>query len=167
VTVGVSIRQMPAQKPHRSVQEVATPRAFLDAVEAKFGALSWDLAANAENSVCGQWFYGPGSKHAEDSLSAPWNHEGVAWLNPPYSDITSWAKKCSAESRNGARILLLVPASVGSEWFAHYVWPRAMTYALRPRLTFVGHTAPYPKDLILCHYAPDVTPGFELWRWRP
>jgi hypothetical protein len=33
------------------------------------------------------------------------------------------------------------------------------------RLTFVGHTDPYPKDLALLLYGPSVSPGYEMWMW--
>jgi hypothetical protein len=169
-------RFMPEQKPGRGVQEVGTPRAFLDAVEARFGALTWDLAANASNHVTPGWF-GPGSVWP-DALATPWwDIDGLLWLNPEYSNIAQWAEKCAKESRRiedapegslrnrRARIAFLVPASVGSNWFARHVDGKALVLFLSPRLTFVGHTQSYPKDLILAVYGE--TPGYECWRWKP
>ena len=66
----------------------------------------------------------------------------------------------------GRRILLLTPASVGSRWFADHVWGHALVLALSPRLTFVGETHPYPSDLILSVYDPEMERGFAPWRWR-
>ena len=149
-----------------SVQEVGTPRVFLDAVESRFGTLEFDLAANRENTVCGPMFYGPGSGLQEDSLRAWWGNKPlVMWLNPPYSNIAQWAEKCARDRHPEGRIAFLVPASVGSNWFADHVDGKALVLFLRPRLTFVGHTAPYPKDLILALYGEK--PGYECWRWRP
>ena len=163
---------MPEQKPGRSVQEVGTPRAFLDAVETRFGELKWDLAADETNHVTPDWS-GPGSRRQPDSLAGAWwaLPAGLLWLNPPYGNIAPWAEKCSGwrfgdyGSSRYQRIAFLVPASVGSNWFADHVDGKALVIFLRPRLTFVGHTQSYPKDLILAIYGEK--PGYECWRWKP
>lgn len=157
-------RFMPEQKPGRSVQVVRTPREFLDAVEARFSPLTWDLAADEINHVTPGW-HGSGAKWG-DSLIAPWSEiSGLLWLNPPYGNIAPWADKCALAASHGARIAFLVPASVGSNWFAEHVDGKALVLFLRPRLTFVGHTQSYPKDLILALYGEK--PGYECWRWKP
>ncbi len=160
-------RSVPAQKPGKSRQDYGTPLPFIRAVEARFGSLDWDLAAHARNSRCGEFFYGPGSKHAEDSFSVVWaarHPKGNLWLNPPFSDIAPWAEKCADEAkRRRGLIFLLTPASIGSEWFAEHVHRKAMVLALRPRLSFDGK-APYPKDLILAVHGLGLH-GFDTWRW--
>jgi DNA (cytosine-5)-methyltransferase 1 len=143
-----------------SRQDYATPREFLAAVEKRWGAMEFDLAADAHNSVCGSYYYGPG----EDSLAESWALSGNLWLNPPFSDISPWAKKCSETALKLGRIFLLVPASIGSNWFAKYVHPYAFIYALQGRLSFDGK-APYPKDCMLCVYGMDDV-GFTIWDWR-
>jgi phage N-6-adenine-methyltransferase len=150
---------MPAQKPGRSVQEVGTPREFLDAVEKRFGRIAVDLAANADNHVC-EMFVSP----EDDSLSWVWeSFLGNLWLNPPYANIGDWAKKAAQSAP--ARVLMLIPAAVGTNYFREWIYPYAQVYALSPRLTFAGHTQSYPKDLILCDYRRPQGPGFECWRW--
>lgn len=148
-------------------QIVQTPPEFIQAVMQAFGVRAWnrDLAANAENAVT-PCYYGPGSVLGEDSLAQDWvGHDGDFWLNPPFEDIEPWVKKCaeSAPWRHG-RIFALLLASVGSEWYRKWVKNVAQTIALSPRLTFVGHKHPYPKDLILAVYGP-VCGGFSDWRW--
>jgi phage N-6-adenine-methyltransferase len=142
---------MPRQKPGRSDQVVATPRNFLDAVENRFGPIGLDLAANESNAVCKLWL-GPGSplQGGEDALApaVSWSGRTLRWLNPPYSDLDPWAAKCAAE-RHHAFIAMLTPASVGANWFAEHVHGKALVLAIRPRLTFVGSSDPYPKDLCL------------------
>lgn len=165
-----------------SKQDYATPWDFIDAVEKRAGQpISLDLAAHADNArvrndFAGHWI-GPGSKIAEDSLASDlrWaalasppglrKHRENFWLNPPFDTIGPWAQKC-AESKIDlvrARILFLVPASVGSEWWALYVHMKSRVIFPRPRLSFDGKN-PYPKDCALCVYG-DV-PGYECWRWR-
>jgi len=147
-----------------SVQEVGTPPAFLRAVERRFGRILFDLAANKENAIC-RHFYGPGSDIAGDALTqswAPW--KGLLWLNPPFDRIKDFAHKCKVEAANGAKIAMLTPASVATNWFAEEIHGVALVMPIRPRLTFVGHKDPYGKDLILCAYNLGA-PGFEPWRW--
>jgi phage N-6-adenine-methyltransferase len=156
----------PAQKPGKSVQDVGTPRGFLDAVEKCFGPIAFDLAANADNRVVDAYF-GPGSQWGEDAFKQIWHfHKGIQWLNPPFANIGDWAMRAAAESGHGAHILMLIPAAVGTNYFREWIWPFARIYALSPRLTFVGHTQSYPKDLILCEYSRDVVPALECWRWK-
>ena len=89
------------------------------------------------------------------------------WLNPPFSSIAPWARKCAEEAKLGAEILLLAPASVGANWWWSWVEPAARVYSVG-RMTFdncfnrkTGEpvTDPYPKDLALCH--------FKRWGHRP
>ena len=156
----------PAQRPHRSEQLVETPADFLEAVTDRFGHLEFDLACSEENKKAEHGFNFPDI----NALTTTWSacSTNLCWLNPPYEDIESWVKKCSVESTafTSGRILLLVPASVGSEWFRKYVHGHAYVLALSPRLKFVGHTSSYPKDLMLCIYGGKV-PGFNCWRWKP
>ena len=103
------------------------------------------------------------------------NHRGSHWpmtnakaqqrriLRGVLRNIEPWAKKCADECRKGARVAFLVPASIGSVWFAKHVWGVARVMALRPRMSFDGKN-PYPKDMMLCMYG--APPGFELWRWK-
>lgn len=160
-------RSMPAQRPGESVQEVGTPPAFLAAVARRFGPIRWDLAANASNSVCGSdAYYGPGSRHGEDSLKERWHmHAGVLFLNPQFDSIQPFAAKCVEEGRLGARVKMLVPAAVSTNWWAEHVHQKAMVLFLRPRLKFVGHAQGFPKDLALVCQLPWAVPGYHTWNW--
>lgn len=177
----------------KSRQDYGTPLDFMAAVVDRFGPIAFDLAAHEGNHKADRW-YGRGGE-AEDSLAQDWTKlDGNLWLNCEYDDIEPWARKC-AESRGfrweKRRIFLLVPASVGSLWFADYVHEQALVLGLVGRLTFVntgvrqpmsqlglgidvapasGETDevcedPYPKDLVLACYGE--APGFDCWRWRP
>ncbi len=157
-------KKMPAQTPGKSDQDYGTPREFILAVQHRFGRISWDLAAHEGNHVCDLWI-----GEQQDALSLNWAAElkGVLWLNPPFGDIPTWARKCAMEAKRGARILFLTPASVGTNWFWSHVNPHrdALVLPLSPRLTFVGETNPYPKDLMLSAYGFG-TVGFDRWKWR-
>lgn len=151
---------MPEQKPGRSEQSVETPQEFIDAVVNRFGVLTVDLAADAFNAKATCYF-----DKDLNSLAQDWSHYGGnLWCNPPYAHIAPWASK-AAELKYGTKVLMLVPASIGSNWYAEHVHDRAYVLALNPRLTFVGHTSSYPKDLILCCYGLGFK-GFDVWRWK-
>lgn len=145
---------------------MATPPELLAAVRRRFGRLAWDLAANGDNSVTGKnRYFGPGAEFP-DALKIRWpNLSDWCWLNPPYATIAPWAEKCAAESARGCRVLLLVPAAVGADWFNEHVRRYAYVLELTPRVRFVGHEHAYPKDLILCAYCPERLVGRASWRW--
>lgn len=156
---------MPAQKPGRSEQVVQTPPELILAIIESFGPIAIDLAAN-DNNRCAHQYIGPETDSLAQATSWLTYPGDLAWLNPPYAKLLPWAKKCVEQSSWGARILMLAPASVGSNWFNDYVRPFAYVLELNPRVTFVGHKGPYPKDLILAYFCPQRFVGREPWNWR-
>lgn len=143
-----------------SRQDYETPSDFISAVEHRFGLISCDLAARPDNAKGPIWF-----DETTNSLSIDWHKTGGAlWLNPPFDNIAPWAEKCAAESSKGAKILFLTPASVGSNWFAKFVFKKANVLFLNKRLQFVGAKDAYPKDCILSCFG--YGEGFEIWRWK-
>lgn len=154
-----------------SKQDWGTPAPFLDAVKRRLDIYNfiWDLAASAENSVVPGHFF----NEEQNSLTRTWLHLGYPddttnwlWLNPPYKDITPWVAKCATESKAGACIACLVPASTGANWWLNHVVNDAYILFLNGRLTFVGADAPYPRDLVLLLYTPFIRNGSAVWDWR-
>lgn len=150
--------------------DIWTPQVFRKAVVSKFGQPVWDLAASAQNAFAPNYF----TEHNNALVGWKWwRVDGLQWLNPPYSNITPWARKCAEESQAGAEILLLVPASVGANWYWDYVEPFAQVYSVG-RMTFDNCfdkqgklvTTAYPKDLILAHYNRPTTVDTRMQRWR-
>lgn len=158
----------PNSDPGRGEQGFRTPPDFLRACERKFGVtLGFDLACTREDAVAANGFAYPES----DALAKPWPqmpYGTVAWCNPPYARSSAFARVAS-ESKH-CRTLMLVPASVGTAWFAEYVHPHALVVFLRPRLTFLhpdGTVMPAPinRDLMLCAYGwPPGVVVCEDWR---
>lgn len=147
----------------KSKQDYSTPKNFRDAVVAKFGFPTFDLAANAHN------FFAPSDSEyfgvAANSLIEDWSSlRGLLWLNCPFGNIEPWAAKCREESKKGARILFLVPASVGSNWFSLHVHTHAFVHFLNPRLSFDGKNS-FPKDCMLAEYGIPII-GYDVWRWK-
>ena len=150
-----------------SRQTYETPKDFLDAVVRDWchgEAFSWDLAASAENSKAPQFI-----SSGQNSLLYNWRSlNGLLWLNCPFNFITPWAKKGAEESAYGARIAMLVPASVDANWWAQYVHKKAAVRFVSPRISFDG-VAPYPKAISLLLYGDWMIPNFEWyepWRWK-
>lgn len=164
------VRTMPVQKPGKSKQDYSTPDDFMRALMRKFGVPTIDLAATHDNTRCARYI-----SPIEDSPMQDWDklarasHDRLAFLNPPFGNIRPWAKKCAEASL--LEILFLVPASVGSNWWAEHVDEcvqdeTAMVYFLRPRLSFDGKN-PYPKDCALVHYNASVNAErYGCWDWK-
>jgi phage N-6-adenine-methyltransferase len=147
-----------------SKQDKGTPRVFLDACEGRFGKITFDLAATKKNAVVQDYF-----TRRDNALVQDWpcDKRTLCWLNPEFSDIAPWAEKCAHESVvHGAKILFLVPASVGSEWFFHHVHKKALVLPLRGRIVFVGQKNGFPKDLMLCAYGVGETGFGDPWKWK-
>ena len=165
----------PEQKPGRSKQDYATPKAFLAAVMhyLDIQRFAFDFAADEHNAVAPHWF-----GITQDALRQPdWElfcTRGWGWLNPPYADIGPWAKRCKETRDHGGQIAFLVPAGVGSNWFRDYVDGVAKVLFLNGRLCFIPNWRElgfkqkplYPKDCILCLYSPITAPDYEVWDWR-
>lgn len=141
----------PQQKPGKSKQDYQTPPEFLDALRTLLGIheFSIDLAADRQNTVAARYYDEP-MNSLSDKHS--WVYDGWGFLNPPYHTIEPWVRKAWSESRKGAQIAMLVPASPGSNWWRDWVHKKAIILLLNGRLTFVGETGPYPKDSALLLY---------------
>lgn len=144
----------------KSKQDFATPWPFIRAVESRFHeTFNWDLAASPENAKAHQLI-----TEQENSLTKNWSQlGGLLWLNPPFGKISPWAEKCWKESKMGARIMLLTPASVGANWFS-FILGHAHVMFLNPRLSFDG-IGSYPKDLMLSYFNHGCH-GVEIWEWK-
>lgn len=154
---------MPVQKPHRSEQVVQTDPRLIAAVEKRFGPLVLDLAASEENAQAELYFDEEMNSFKQNWRTAP---NGNRWLNPPFGMIAKFAAKCVESATRFAPVIFHVPSSTGANWFADYVWPWADIYFLKGRVTYVGHTSPYPKDTIVAIFNGDAGRHREIWDWR-
>jgi phage N-6-adenine-methyltransferase len=156
----MSNRKMPAQKRGESKQDYSTPKDFLSAVEARFGPITFDLAANGRNKKHARFF-----SPKDDSLVQDWSLCGAhRWLNPEFGLIAPWARKCAETNCSDGIISLLTPAAVGADWFSDHVHGKALVLALNGRLSFDGVDL-YPKDCMLSVFGLGFA-GFEVWDWR-
>lgn len=156
---------MSEELPPENRQNWGTPPDLMSAIEKRWGKPGFDLAASAENTKA-EAFY----SEDEDSLVQDWiTPKGldplVRFCNPQYENIARYAEKC-AEVRFLPRwTLLLVPASIDSNWFENYVHNKAFWCGLKGRVKFIGAKHPYMKPLMIAAYGFGVT-GCSPWAWR-
>lgn len=153
----------------RSKQDYETPWEFIKAVEDRYGPLSIDLAASEANKKAPKWL---GLDQGVNSLDVDWAEaagKNLCFLNPPFDHIEPWAQKCAQEGAYGCKILFLVPASIGSNWWRDWVHNIAYVNGLNGRIIFDGQKDgkkdPYPKDLALIEFGFGRT-GYGIWRWK-
>jgi phage N-6-adenine-methyltransferase len=163
-----------ATKSDPDKQRIATPWAFIHALEQRFGTpVDFDLAADKDNAKAAAFF-----DLESDALKRPWellstNYQvrtgGVsgwsrlAFLNPSFAHIKPWAHKV-AECRWLKRwTVMLVPASYSTDWFIDL--KKKVVCDAIPRIQFEGATHLYPKDLAL-FIAGFGLVGGGYWDWR-
>lgn len=157
----------PNSDPAQGQQNYRTPPDFLAAVQRKFDiTIVFDLACTAEDRVAPHGFEHP----AHNALACAWptfDPGCTAWCNPPFAKASAFARVASESPH--CRTLLLTPASVGSKWFAEYVYGHACIVFLRPRIVFLQPDGtPCPaginRDCMLAAYG--WAPGVYCEDWR-
>jgi phage N-6-adenine-methyltransferase len=167
----------PTQRPYRSKQNYETPRAFLDATIRRLGIanFAWDLAAEPKNAVVSH-YYTQWDNGLDPSVRWAFGRGAWGWLNPEFTHISPWVERAYREAHdNGANTAVLIPASVGANWWRDFVHEKAHVLLLNGRLTFnvngqpvrnaKGQITPYPKDCALLLYSPEYSPCYDVWTW--
>lgn len=144
-------KEMPSQGTDLKHGVYRTDPEFMAVIKAKYRIIG-DLAASKDNTQAYLYL-----TEADDALTGDWKDwyefcqgdencepdEGWLWLNPPYDNIEKWAEKCASAAADGVKILFLVPAAVGSNWYRKYVEDFASVDLLNGRLVF---DFLYPED---------------------
>lgn len=100
--------------------------------------ITLDAASSSANAVSSDFI-----TEAEDSLKVNWleyykEHDGLVWLNPPFSNITPFVEKAIEMADLGANVCVLVTNSTCAHWF-HKASDRAEAIFLpRGRIGFVS-----------------------------
>lgn len=160
----------PKQQPGKSKQDYGTPDRFLEAVKRRLGIQSFavDFAADRVNAKAPHYFTAESDALRDGCLWEQYTTHGWGWCNPPFADLAPWMKKADECKWFGGKVAMLVPASVGANWYRDYVYQSALVLALNGRLAFMPDKPNwlYPKDCILALYHRDIEPGFKVWDWR-
>jgi hypothetical protein len=100
-------------------QDHNTPDEVLAVVRA-FDTIDLDPCSNAQSIVGArvEWRL----ERGQDGLRKPWVGYGLVFVNWPYEDGLTWARKIANEARvHGAEIIGLGPARTDTEWFQDYI----------------------------------------------
>jgi site-specific DNA-methyltransferase (adenine-specific) len=127
----------------------ATPPYILERVRNDFGELStYDPCPLADD-----W--------TVDGLSEPFPHDGVIFVNPPYSRLKTtskglgWIEKCHIEAVGGAHVVILIPARTGTSWFHDIILANNhRVIFIRGRIKFVGSASGAPFDSVFIEMRP-------------
>jgi len=117
-----------------------TPIDLLNKVENEFGELFDPCPKNYDYSF--------------DGLEISWPRDKTCFVNPPYSKIKDWVKKCHNEWILGSEIVLLIPARTDTRYFHNHINDNAEIRFIKGRVKFVhldgrnSKAAPFPS--ILC-----------------
>lgn len=93
--------------------EWGTPRSVFDPLHAEFH-FTLDVCASKSNYKCTRYL-----TRKINGLAQSWGGE-ICWMNPPYSNTAAWVHKAFRESRNGATVVCLLPASTETRWWHAY-----------------------------------------------
>ncbi|MCY0990619.1 DNA N-6-adenine-methyltransferase [Nannocystis sp. ILAH1] len=141
-----------------------TPQELLDLVLAQWGAIDLDPCWDPESAVIAEKTYD--IRQQQDGLLLPWS--GKVWLNPPYSNTSSWIVRAAQHAAAGGEVLALVQASVGSSYWRSYVWPWASVCCLSPRPKFgrpaaLAATKGAMVDHAVVYYGPNHDEFARVW----
>jgi phage N-6-adenine-methyltransferase len=113
------------------------------------GPFTLDVAATKENAKAPRFYTA-----LDNALVQPWAKDagdGVAWCNPPYSNIDAFVAKAVREAALGLTTVLLLPSRTDRPWFhqilAELREGRAEVHFARGRLRFgdAVNDAPFPS----------------------
>ena len=117
-----------------------TPLEILHDIRLEFGEFFDPCPANWDGSF--------------DGLEIEWKN--VNFVNPPYSNIAAWAKKCEQEWMKGKTVIMLIPPRTCTKYFHNHIDNKAELRFFRGRLKFLNpdtkkpmNTAPFPSMLVI------------------
>lgn len=86
---------------------------------------------------------------AANGLMREWGSR--TYVNPPYSDITSWMEKARLEHGAGKTVVLLVPSRTDTRWWHEHAMKADEIRFVRGRLRFgeAKHGAPFPSAIVI------------------
>ena len=117
-----------------------------------------DVACLPDSALCSKYF-----TPEDDGLEQDWGNE-ICWMNPPYDDIRTWSKKAVSAYKNGATVVVLIPARTDTQACQDILFPNASVVCfIKGRLKFdnpslpswtedgthVKNGAPFPSMLVV------------------
>jgi phage N-6-adenine-methyltransferase len=134
--------------------EWETPQDLYDRLNQEF-QFTLDVCASDENHKCANYF-----TQEDDGLNQSWT--GVCWMNPPYSTIAEWMQKAWESAQDGATVVCLIPARVGSGHWWDYGRYGQVRF-LKGRLKFGDSNNSAPFDSAVVVFGPSIKPEVIWW----
>lgn len=133
-------------------QDWTTPDELFIEMDNRFH-FTLDAAASAENTKVTKFFC-----EKDNSLQKSWKDE-IVWLNPPYGNksgsLKDWVKKSYLESKNGATVVMLIPARTNTSWFHDICLKYGEVIFVKGRPKFGGATHGLPQPLCFVVFRPE------------
>lgn len=128
-----------------------TPPDFMAGIYASFGEIDLDPCGNEASVIVARRriLLSEGG----DGLRDEWSG-GLAFMNPPFSDLLTWLRRAHEQWRLGnvRTVLCLVPVRTDSAWFHDTLSADAHIFLLQGRVRFLdlnGRAQPTPFSLML------------------
>ena len=125
--------------------EWETPQELYNELNKRF-TFTLDPCSTNENHLCDKYF-----TKEDDGLTKSWKGETV-FVNPPYSNIKKWVKKCYTEHEtNGTIVVMLIPSRTDTIYFHNYIYHKADIEFIKGRLHFSNskNSAPFPSMIVI------------------
>jgi len=126
----------------KNSDEWETPQDLFNKLNQEYN-FTLDPCATKENAKTTKYY-----TKEQNGLLKSWKNE-IVFVNPPYSNIKEWAKKCANEYiNNKTTIILLIPSRTDTIYFHNYILPYAKLIFIKGRLHFNNskNCAPFPFD---------------------
>lgn len=128
--------KQPKERVQKESDERYTPEYVLDIVRV-VGPISLDPCTTVDNRTNATRFF----TFADDGLTQDWlevSQGGIIFVNPPFSKLRAWTKKCAEEGARGCNIIALLPGDTSTIWFQDVVGPSAAAVCFyRGRIEFI------------------------------
>ena len=139
-----------------------TPKPLFELSEVFFGNFVFDLAADEHNHLCPEYY-----TEQDNALIMPWPKNGLLWCNPPYSLKKEFIDKASAETKDGAEVVMLLPSDTSTKWFNKLSMFADLVF-LTGRVSFLNEeNVPIngnPGGSVLAHFYSN-SPSEEVYFW--
>lgn len=87
-----------------------------------------------------------------DGIGGFINDWGISnFVNPPYSEISTWTRKCYEEWKKGKTVIMLIPSRTDTRWWHEYIMKATEIRFIKGRLKFgdAKNSAPFPSAIVI------------------
>lgn len=87
--------------------------------------------------------------HGANGLDRPWGSK--TFVNPPYSELSKWAKKAYEEYCCGQTVVMLIPSRTDTKYWHDYIMKATEIRFIKGRLKFgnAKNSAPFPSCIVI------------------